>query len=120
MVLLADIGLDVLQLFIETLSFEALTGSLVRLGIPKGGANGEFAAELRHRTINRDTTHDGNLTMFFRLPFHVEKDFESAALHNNLNFVDGLNVKSSYLLCGNLMQRTENKYLNAKQSISGR
>ena len=104
MVLLADIGLDVLQLFIETLSFEALTGSLVRLGIPKGGANGEFAAELRHRTINRDTTHDGNLTVFFRLPFHVEKDFESAALHDNLNFVDLLNVKSGYLLCGNPTQ----------------
>ena len=92
LVLLADIGLDIFQFFIETLSFEALTGSLVRLGIPKGGANGEFAAELRHRTINRDTTHDGNLTMFFRLPFHVEKDFESAALHDNLNFEDWLNV----------------------------
>ena len=104
LVLLADIGLDIFQFFIETLSFEALTGSLVRLGIPKGGANGEFAAELRHRTINRDTTHDGNLTMFFRLPFHVEKDFESAALHDNLNFVDLLNVKSGYLLCGNPTQ----------------
>ena len=46
-----DIGLDIFQFFIETLSFEALTGSLVRLGIPKGGANGEFAAELRHRTV---------------------------------------------------------------------
>ena len=104
LVLLADIGLDIFQFFIETLSFEALTGSLVRLGIPKGGANGEFAAELRHRTINRDTTHDGNLTVFFRLPFHVEKDFESAALHDNLNFVDLLNVKSGYLLCGNPTQ----------------
>ena len=104
LVLLADIGLDIFQFFIETLSFEALTGSLVRLGIPKGGANGEFAAELRHRTINRDTTHDGNLTMFFRLPFHIEKDFESAALHDNLNFVDLLNVKSGYLLCGNPTQ----------------
>ena len=104
LVLLADIGFDIFQFFIETLRFEALTGSLVRLGIPKAGANGEFAAELRHRTINRDTTHDGNLTMFFRLPFHVEKDFESAALHDNLNFVDLLNVKSGYLLCGNPTQ----------------
>ena len=86
MVLLADIGLDVLQLFIETLSFEALTGSLVRLGIPKGGANGEFAAELRHRAVDGDTAHNGNLTRFLGLPFHIEKDFESAALHNNLNF----------------------------------
>ena len=114
LVLLADIGLDIFQFFIETLSFEALTGSLVRLGIPKGGANGEFAAELRHRTINRDTTHDGNLTMFFRLPFHVEKDFESTALHDNLNFEGLLNVKSSYLLCGNSMQRTENDCLKCK------
>ena len=64
LVLLADIGFDIFQFFIETLSFEALTGSLVRLGIPKGGANGEFAAELRHRTVDRDTAHDGNLTDF--------------------------------------------------------
>ena len=104
LVLLADIGLDIFQFFIETLSFKTSAGGFVGFGIPKGGANGEFAAELRHRTINRDTTHDGNLTMFFRLPFHVEKDFESAALHDNLNFVDLLNVKSGYLLCGNPTQ----------------
>ena len=59
LVLLADIGLDIFQFFIETLSFEALTGSLVRLGIPKGGANGEFAAELRHRTVDRNTAMTG-------------------------------------------------------------
>uniref|UniRef100_UPI003FF00068 hypothetical protein n=1 Tax=Alistipes shahii TaxID=328814 RepID=UPI003FF00068 len=64
--------------------------------------------------------HNGDLTVFFRQPSYVEKDLESAALHDNSN-IEGLsNVKSSYLLCGNLMQRTENKYLNAKQSISGR
>jgi hypothetical protein len=90
--LFADIGFDVLQLFIEALGFEALTGSLVRLGIPKGGANGEFTAELRYRAVDRNTTHDGNLTRFLRLPFHIEKDFERAALHDNLNFEDLLNV----------------------------
>ena len=105
---------------VDALGFEAFAGCFICLGIPKRRTNGEFAAELRHRTVDRDTTHDGNLTRFLGLPLHIEKDFESAALHNNLNFVDGLNVKSSYLLCGNSMQRTENKYLNAKQSISGR
>ena len=104
LILLADIGLDIFQFFIETLSFEALTGSLVRLGIPKGRTDGEFAAELRHRTVDGNTAHNGNLTRFLGLPFHVEKDFERAALHDNLNFVDLLNVKSSYLLCGNSMQ----------------
>ena len=104
LVLLADIGLDIFQFFIETLSFEALTGSLVRLGIPKSRTDGEFAAELRHRAVDGDTAHDGNLTVFFRLPFHIEKDFERAALHDNLNFEGLLNVKSSYLLCGNSMQ----------------
>jgi len=120
LVLLADIGLDVLQLFIETLGFKTSAGGFVGFGIPKAGTNGEFAAELRHRAIDGDTAHNGNLTVFFRLPFYIEKDFESAALHNNLNFVDGLNVKSSYLLCGNPMQQTENKCLNANKSISGR
>ena len=105
---------------VDALGFEAFAGCFICLGIPKRRTNGEFAAELRHRTINRDTTHDGNLTMFFRLPFHIEKDFESAALHDNLNFVDLLNVKSGYLLCGNPMQQTENKRLNANKSISGR
>jgi len=40
----------------------------------------------------------------------LEKDFESAALHDNLNFEDGLNVKSSYLLCGNSMHAEKSKY----------
>ena len=111
---------EVLQLFIETLGFKTSAGGFVGFGIPKAGTNGEFAAELRHRAIDGDTAHNGNLTVFFRLPFYIEKDFESAALHNNLNFVDGLNVKSSYLLCGNPMQQTENKRLNANKSISGR
>ena len=105
---------------VDALGFEAFAGCFICLGIPKRRTNGEFAAELRHRTINRDTTHDGKLTRFFGLPFHIEKDFESAALHNNLNFVDGLNVKSSYLVCGNSMQRTENECFDANQSISGR
>ena len=82
--------------------------------------NGEFTTELRHRTVDGDTPHDGNLTRFLGLPFYIEKDFESAALHNNLNFEDWLNVKSSYLLRGKAAQETESKRLNAKQSISGR
>ena len=57
--------------------------------------------------------------MFFRLPLHVEKDFESAALHNNLNFEDLLNVKSSYLLCGNSMQQAENDCLKCKSKHFG-
>ena len=89
-------------------------------GIPEDGTNGEFAAELRHRAVDRNTAHDGNLPRFLGLPFYIEKDFECAALHNNLNLLDGVNVKSSYLLCGNSMQQTEYKHLDAKQSISGR
>ena len=90
--MLADIGLDIFQLFVDALRFEAFAGSLVRFGIPESGTNGEFAAELRHRAVDRNTAHNGNLTRFLRLPFHIEKDFESTALHNNLNFEDWLNV----------------------------
>ena len=106
-----DIGLDIFQFLVDALRFEAFAGGFVRLGIPKRRTNGEFAAELRHRAVDCNTAHDGNLTMFFRLPFYVEKDFERAALHNNLNLLDGLNVKSSYLLCGNSMQQTEKSTL---------
>ena len=86
LVLLADIGLDIFQLLVDALRFEALTCRLVRFGIPERRTNGEFAAELRHRAVDGDTAHNGNLTRFLGLPFHIEKDFESAALHNNLNF----------------------------------
>ena len=55
---------EVLQLFIETLGFETPTGSFFSLGIPEGGTNGEFVAELRHRAVDGDTTHDGNLIGF--------------------------------------------------------
>ena len=71
---------------VDALGFEAFAGSLVSLGIPERRSNGEFAAELRHCTVNGDTPHDGKLTRFLGLPFHVEKDFESAALHDNLTF----------------------------------
>ena len=64
MIQLPDIGLDVFQLFIETLGFETPTGSFFSLGIPEGGTNGEFVAELRHRAVDGDTTHDGNLIGF--------------------------------------------------------
>ena len=120
LILLADIGLDVLQLFVDALGFETLTGSLVSLGIPERRPNGELTTELRHRTVDGDTTHDGNLTRFLGLPFYIEKDFERTALHDNLNFEDWLNVKSSYLLRGKAAQKTESKRLNAKQSIPGR
>lgn len=115
----ADIGLDIFQLFVDALGFEAFTGRFICFGIPKAGPNGEFAAELRHRAVDCDTAHDGNLPRFLGLPFHIEKDFESAALHNNLNFEDLLNVKSSYLLCGNSMQRTENDFLKCKSKHFG-
>ena len=116
----ADISLDIFQLFVDALRFETFTGMLFLFDIPERGANGECAAELRHRTVDRNTTHNGNLTRFLGLPFHIEKDFERAALHDNLNFVVLLNVKSSYLLRRNSMQEAENKHLNANQSISGR
>ena len=73
---------------VDALGFEAFAGCFICLGIPKRRTNGEFAAELRHRTVDRNTAHNGNLTRFLGLPLHVEKDFESAALHNNLNFED--------------------------------
>lgn len=120
LILLADIGFDILQLFVDALRFEASACGFVRFGIPERRTDGEFAAELRHRTVNGDTPHNGNLTRFLGLPFHIEKDFESAALHDNLNFVVLLNVKSSYLVCCNSMQRTENECFDANQSISGR
>ena len=49
--LLTDIGLDIFQLLVDALRFEAFAGGFVGFGIPERGANGEFAAELRHRTI---------------------------------------------------------------------
>lgn len=49
--LLTDIGLDIFQLLVDALRFETFAGSLVGFGIPERGTNGEFATELRHRTI---------------------------------------------------------------------
>ena len=81
LILFADIGLDIFQLFVDALRFDASACGFVRFGIPERRTNREFAAELRHRTVDGDTAHNGNLTRFFGLPFHIEKDFESAALH---------------------------------------
>ena len=54
-----DIGLDIFQFLVDALRFEAFAGGFVRLGIPKRRTNGEFAAELRHRTVDRNTAMTG-------------------------------------------------------------
>ena len=59
-----DIGLDIFQFLVDALRFEAFAGGFVRLGIPKRRTNGEFATELRHRAVDRNAAHDGNLTRF--------------------------------------------------------
>ena len=49
---------------VDALGFEAFAGCFICLGIPKRRTNGEFAAELRHRTVDRNTAPDGNLPDF--------------------------------------------------------
>jgi len=111
LILLTDIGLDILQLLVDAPGLETLARGLVGFGIPQGDRYREFATELRHRAVDGDTTHDGNLPRFLGQPFHIEKDFESAALHDNLNFEDLLNVKSSYLLRGNQRKKLKTNAL---------
>lgn len=42
----------------------SFAGSFICFGIPESRTNGEFAAELRHRTVDRNTAPDGNLPDF--------------------------------------------------------
>ena len=59
LILFADIGLDILQLLINALRFETFAGGFVGFSIPKRGANDKFAAELRLRTVDRNTAMTG-------------------------------------------------------------
>lgn len=47
-------------------------GGFVSFNIPKPRSNGQFATELRDRTIDGNTSHDGSCAVFLALTFEVE------------------------------------------------
>ena len=83
LVLLADVGFDVLQFLVDALRFDALARSLVRLGVPEGRSDGQFATELGNGSVDGNAAHHRDFAVFLGLPFQVEKDFESASGHNS-------------------------------------
>lgn len=97
LILLADIGFDVLQSFIDALGFDTLAGRFVGFRIPQFRGDGQFATELRNRTVDGDTAHDGNFTGFLGLTFQIEQDFEGAACHNSNNFK--INTLNGVICC---------------------
>ena len=58
LVLLADVGLDVLQFFVDPLGYDTLTQCFVGFGIPQFGRDSHFATELRDGSVDGDASHD--------------------------------------------------------------
>ena len=63
---------------VDALGFEAFAGCFICLGIPKRRTNGEFAAELRHRTVDRNTAMTAICPI---LPFSVSEPTEINTLN---------------------------------------
>ena len=87
LVLLADVGLDVLQFLVDPLGYDALTRCFVGFGVPQFGRDRHFATELRDGSVDGDASHDGCFAVLFGLSFQIEQNLESASCHNSKNFI---------------------------------
>ena len=97
LVVFADVGFDIFQLFVDALGRDALARGLVSFRIPECGRYGQLATELRDRTVDRDTPHDGGFAVLLGLSFQIEQDFESASCHNSNNFT--VNTLNRVICC---------------------
>ena len=90
--MLADIGLDISSFSLMRWASRLLPAALFALASQREERTEslQLNCDIVPLIVIRPMT--GNLTRFLGLPFHVERDFGSTALHNNLNFENLLNV----------------------------
>jgi hypothetical protein len=113
LVLLADVGLDVLQFLVDPLGYDTLTRCSVGFGVPQFGRNRHFATELRDGPINGDASHDGRFAVLFGLSFQIEQNLESASCHNSKNFI--VNTFVRVICCCEIWcKKLKNKPLKTK------
>ena len=92
-----DVSFDIFQLFVDALGHDALACGFIGLRIPECRGYGHLATELRDRTVDRDTPHDGGFAVLLGLSFQIEQDFESASCHNSNNFT--VNTLNRVICC---------------------
>ena len=93
LVVLDDLRLDVVEREIGGDGFLALAFSPVALHVPKFLRNGALAAELCHRAVDCNTSHDGDDTVFLLAAVHIEQHLECASCHCLFFLVAKLNMK---------------------------
>jgi len=104
LVVLDDLRLDVVEREIGGDGFLALAFSPVALHVPKFLRNGALAAELCHRAVDCNTSHDGDDTVFLLAAVHIEQHLECASCHCLFFLVAKLNMKEPNSAMQNMEQ----------------
>ena len=94
--MLDDLRLDVIQSEVDFPRFGTLAFGSVAFHIPKCFRDGLLAAELRYRTVNCHSSHDGDNTVFLLAAVYVKQHFERTSCHTRF-FVAKLNINELYL-----------------------
>ena len=87
LVMLDDLSLDVVKRKIGFPRFHTLALCLVPFGIPKLFRDSPLAAELCYRTIDCNSSHDGDNSVLFLTAVHVEQHLECASCHTRFFLV---------------------------------
>ena len=93
LIVLDDLRLDVVKREIGCDGFLALAFRPVASHIPQLPRDGALAAELCHRAVDCNTSHDGDDTVFLLAAVHIEQHFECASCHCLFFLVAKLNMK---------------------------
>ena len=102
LIVLDDLSLDVIQSQIDVSRFFALTICPITLGIPHCFCNVQFATELCQRTIDCNSPHNGDNTVFLLTAIHVEQHLKCTS-HNPIFFgykISYQRVVHCYAECG--------------------
>ena len=87
LVMLDDLSLDVVKRKIGFPRFHTLALCLVPFGIPKLFRDSPFAAELCYRSVDCNSSHDGDNSVLFLTAVHVEQHLECASCHTRFFLV---------------------------------
>jgi len=90
---LDDLRLDVVEREIGGDGFLALAFRPVAFHIPQLLWDGALAAELSHRAVDCNPSHDGDDAVFLLAAVHIEQHLECASCHCLFFLVAKLNMK---------------------------
>ena len=106
LIVLDDLRLDVVEREVGGDGFPALAFRPVAFHIPQLLWDGALAAELSHRAVDCNPSHDGDDAVFLLAAVHIEQHLECASCHCLFFLVAKLNMKEPNPAMQNMEQQS--------------